>query len=411
MDKASFRSSCEEVLRVNDRGGYTVPSPRLYPHQWAWDSAFAAIGWAHFDPPRAWRELRTLMEAQWDDGRIPHVVFHVKSQEYFPGPDFWETERTSSITQPPIWATAARRIVEIAGANEEELAFLLPRFDASHRFFHAQRDPQRRSAVAVVHPWESGLDNCPVWDGPLARVDVSNPPKFERRDKKVVGDASMRPTDDHYLRYACLVKAIARDGFGPGPFAVYDPLMTAILARAEDDLAWLAARFGYETDAAQRADALRHGMVENLWDDALGRFVYIDARAGERITSDVIGAYAPLWSGLGEPFASRMLSGLASRFAVRWPLPSTSPADPAYDPRRYWRGPTWINVNWLLVSAVGPELGDATVDLVRRNGFFEYFHPETGEGLGGEQFTWTAALVLDLIARGHGGRASDDAAG
>ena len=23
---------------------------RLYPHQWSWDAAFVAIGWAHFAP-------------------------------------------------------------------------------------------------------------------------------------------------------------------------------------------------------------------------------------------------------------------------------------------------------------------------------------------------------------------------
>jgi hypothetical protein len=39
-----------------------------------------------------------------------------------------------------------------------------------------------------------------------------------------------------------------------------------------------------------------------------------------------------------------------------------------------------------------------TLDLVRRGGFFEYFHPDTGEGLGSASFSWTAALVLDFLA-------------
>jgi hypothetical protein len=38
------------VLRTNDRGTWTRPSPRLYPHQWSWDAAFVAIGWAHLVP-------------------------------------------------------------------------------------------------------------------------------------------------------------------------------------------------------------------------------------------------------------------------------------------------------------------------------------------------------------------------
>ena len=400
---SSLRSSCEKVLRKNDRGGYTVPSPRLYPHQWAWDSAFAAIGWAYIDPARAWQELVTLMEGQWDDGRVPHVLFHVKSDDYFPGPDFWETERSSTITQPPIWASCARRVVDIAGWDEVA-ADLVPRFDASHRFFADQRDPLRFSAVAVVHPWESGLDNCPVWDAPLERVDVANPPEFRRRDTHVVGDTSMRPTDEQYLRYACLVKHIARDGFGPGPFAVYDPLMTAILARAEDDLAWLAERAGrgdVAKAAAERGARLRHGLESHLWSDAHGRFVYYDAHAEERIAPDVVGSYTPLWCGVGEEKAAVLKKGLEERFATRWRVPSTSPNDPAFDSRRYWRGPVWINVNWLLADAL-PDLASHTLALIEHGGIFEYFEPETGEGLGGEEFTWTAALALDLLARRGG---------
>ena len=72
----------------------------------------------------------------------------------------------------------------------EGMAELLPAIDASHRFFHEQRDPLDWNAVAIVHPWESGMDNSPIWDASMARVDVSDVPPFERRDTHVVGDAS-----------------------------------------------------------------------------------------------------------------------------------------------------------------------------------------------------------------------------
>ncbi len=94
-----------------------------------------------------------------------------------------------------MWASAARAIVEIAGPNEA-LVSLLPRFEASHRFFHEQRDPSGWNLVAVAHPWESGLDNCPAFDAPLSRVDVSSPPAFKRQDTHSTGDASVRATDE-----------------------------------------------------------------------------------------------------------------------------------------------------------------------------------------------------------------------
>ena len=43
------------------------------------------------------------------------------------------------------------------------------------------------------------------------------------------------------------------------------------------------------------------------------------------------------------------------------------------------------------------------IDLVREHGFCEYFDPLTGEGYGGSNFSWTAALLIDMIEdRGTG---------
>ena len=388
-------SSCEAVLRANDRGGYTVPSARLYPHQWAWDSAFAAIGWAYLDPGRAWVELRTLMDGQWEDGRVPHVYFHDLSGDYWPDAAFWGAERSSTITQPPVWASAARRVVEIAG-EDPALAELVPKFAASHRFFAEQRDPNGWGAVAVVHPWESGLDNAPTWDAALAEVDVSRAPAFERRDTAVVGDPSMRPTQAQYVAYAALVKAIAEDGFGPGPFAVYDPMMTAILARAEEDLAWLAARVDQpeiEQQARVRGSRVLEGL-ERLWDEGSGRYRYLEG-SGRAVEVDSIGSYLPVWASIPRERERRLRRGLELRFEAQWPVPSVALGALAFDPRRYWRGPSWVNVNWML----GAEYDARTLELIERSGFREYYEPLTGEGLGAEGFTWTAALALDMLAR------------
>ena len=64
------------VLDFNWTGEYTMPGPRLYPHQWSWDSAFVAIGYSHFDQDRAMGELRHLFEAQWKNGLLPQIVFN-----------------------------------------------------------------------------------------------------------------------------------------------------------------------------------------------------------------------------------------------------------------------------------------------------------------------------------------------
>ena len=179
MDRSE---AARQILRDNDRGGYTVPTDRLYPFQWNWDSAFVAMGFASFDLARAWSEIGCLLRGQWEDGMIPQIVFHAPSDDYFPGPGVWGIRRdppTSGITQPPVLATAARRVLaaDATAEGEARMAAIYPRLRDSHRWWAAARDPGGTGLVATLHPWETGMDNSPAWDraldllaGELARL-------------------------------------------------------------------------------------------------------------------------------------------------------------------------------------------------------------------------------------------------
>lgn len=392
----SLRDRAVEVLRGNDRGRYTVPAPRLYPHQWTWDSAFAAVGWATLDLERALVELEAVFSGQWEDGRVPHILFHVPTKDYFPGPEIWGRDASSTISTPPVFALALRRLVE-RGLPAERVAPLLPAVERAHLFFYRHRDPLDWSLAAVVHPWESGRDNGIEWDGAMAAIDPDSAPPFERVDKKFVASPEERPTDETYSRFIAIVDGIRRSGFGAGPFAVYDPCTSALLAKGEEDLAWLAREAGVESDAGARAERVRSALVQRLWDEPSGRFRFHDAHAGRDATPDVLAAYMPLILDLPEAVRARLHAGLRQSFAVSWPLPSTSPSEAAFQQRCYWRGPSWVNMNWLLAPVVGPELRDRTLELIEQSGFWEYFDPHSGDGLGTDQFTWTAALVLDWL--------------
>ena len=66
-----------------------------------------------------------------------------------------------------------------------------------------------------------------------------------------------------------------------------------------------------------------------------------------------------------------------------------------------------MNVNWFLIrgleqaglTAEAMELAGLTIDLVSRSGFVEYYEPTRGEPLGARDFSWSAALTIDLLLR------------
>jgi glycogen debranching enzyme len=87
-------------------------------------------------------------------------------------------------------------------------------------------------------------------------------------------------------------------------------------------------------------------------------------------------------------------------------VPSVPLTSRWFNPVRYWQGPTWVNMNWLLIDglrrygfgAEADSLRRRTLDLAARSGFWEYYHPVTGQPAGVRNFSWTAALTIDLLA-------------
>ena len=424
------RQAARAVLAVNDRGGYTVPTAGLYPFQWNWDSAFVAMGFATWDGDRALTELEHLAQGQWPDGMIPHIIFHHASETYFPGPDVWGVGSrapavgppTSGITQPPVFATALRFIWDLLPADarrerRERVARLYRAALAWHRWWIAARDPEGTGLVAVLHNWETGSDNSPAWDAALARVPTTTSTPIRRRDTGHV-DPAMRPSDVDYQRYIHLVDAYRAAGWNPerqwaaAPFKVADVQTTAILARATEDLAVLAGALAESHDAAELHDMRQRlcaGLVRQ-WRPALGRFVSHDLVAGRDIETATQAGFVPLLAlDLDAPTCAAATAEMTRWLAeVRLGLPTVPRSSPGFEAQRYWRGPVWAIVNWLLILGLHrngrPDLAErlriGTLAAIERAGFAEHFDPLTGEGGGGGSFSWTAAAYL-VLAEAH----------
>jgi hypothetical protein len=76
-----------------------------------------------------------------------------------------------------------------------------------------------------------------------------------------------------------------------------------------------------------------------------------------------------------------------------------------FDRDNYWRGPVWININWMLAHGLqrygfilkSDSLRKDLLQLPIRFGFHEYFDSFDGTGYGTDGFSWTAALFIDIV--------------
>ena len=190
---------------------------------------------------------------------------------------------------------------------------------------------------------------------------------------------------------------------------IEDLAFNSFLVVANRALTELASEAGLTIDPAlRRRFTSTEQALEELWDESSGQYCSRDAVTGDLLTIPTIATFLPLWAGTVPPAREQRLLDLledGSGFWPAFPVPSVPTDARQFDDDRYWKGPTWVNTNWAVVEGlravgatdVAAELRDRTLALVERSGFAEYFSALTSNGYGADEFSWTAALVLDLL--------------
>ncbi len=438
LSDAELFSAAVDVLDANRTPHGTRASPHLYPHQWSWDAAFIAAGLAVIDTSRARAELDLLHAGQWANGMIPHIVFAPDAGGYFPGPERWACASvsphaphgvaTSGIIQPPVHALALAAIMEAdAGQQLHTDAWqgaALQKVAAWHRYLVRERTDSTTGLITLFHGWESGMDNSPRWDAPYGKVAPGKDlPPYVRRDTHHVGSDSERPQDEEYNRYLWLLEEGKRVGYEAsawkvaGSFQVGDVFATAVFARACDVAATCADSLQMRDVADEMrnfADGARHAVRVHC-DAGSGLAHDVDLASGMPLRTDTIAGFAPLlcFTSSDAEFAAAQRTLFSADWCtaegLAFPLPpSTAPQSPAFEEERYWRGPVWPIMNWLLGWALG-EGGDAEgaahlrahgLDQLRDGTFAEYYQPYDGSPLGSMKQSWTAAAALMWLAQG-----------
>jgi len=292
--------------------------------------------------------------------------------------------------QPPVIGLALQLLKERPGWPRD----VRPMYEALLRLarWHLSpaRDTDRDGLVEYHHCFDGPADQNQRWDS--QRLDPD----------KVI--AALRPTESVDSN-------------------VWMSLLWQVLGE-------MAERLGDRRAARAHAGRARRTMElveERMWDDGDGFYYDIDGRTHAKIRVKTPYNFMPLLSSYARPERLERLVRdhlfNPREFWCRYPLPSVSLDNPTFDPVNMFRGPTWVNANWLVIEGLmrqgyRPEawrLAAKTLELVgpryrgrqriRSPRFWEWYHPHTGAPLGNPQYSWSA-LVIDLILRHWGaGRA------
>ncbi|MGQ0615865.1 MAG: MGH1-like glycoside hydrolase domain-containing protein [Acidimicrobiia bacterium] len=349
MEDLALRARARAVMEAHwQPEGFTVPHASVYPYRWLWDSCFHVVVWAELgELERAAAELAHVFCGQDADGLVPHIAYGgVGTHDAF-----WGRTGYSTISQPPMYGHAVAELARRGGDVNDET---VERAQSGVRYFLRHRR-HRSGLIAARHPWETGCDDSARFD----HWGASDPARWFQ----MKGD---------------LVAGLPDNGFDCAPVS-----LSALVA-------WNARELGIDDDGVAEAVAARWDAGRRTWADAgAGASSSGRARALEAMLGLLVDPRAEARAELADPGA------YAAPFGPR----GMHRDEPAYDPRRYWRGPVWPQLSYLLWCAGSAAVATPTVEGARSSGLAEYWDPEDGTGLGAIPQSWAAlALVLSAAA-------------
>ena len=323
---------------------------------------------------------------------LPQIRFMPGMEGYRPGPDDWGVTldisgptalRTSGITQPPIMGMCAHEVFrklseEERAAHAADFLTIASGLERYHSWLLSERDPWGEHLALCLHPWETGTDNSPAFDNLIestrSYIEAQGIPvdTFGRADTRYVS-GEHRPTDRDYFAYFGLLSFFKQHHYSQraiieqSPFLLQDVLFNSLLVVSLQSLASLqqelseidATRRNILTESAARnreiADKVGTAIRRKFWSENSGFFYSYDSRSNRLLTTPTVSGFMPLMGNIAAPQQVALLIERLMDKAHFWtevPVPSTSLSDPAFNPVRYWSGPSWPVTNWLVLRGL-----------------------------------------------------------
>lgn len=322
-----------------------TPSKSYYGRGvWLWDSAFHIFALIQGGKPGiqlAKDQILVLTEGAKIVGHLPREV--------------WVGAVNPELQAPGILTWAAMEIYKL----DKDKDFLARIYDslANNNHWYYENKDSNHNGLCEWAGGDSGWDTSPRWDrGEVDAVDLN------------------------CWLYVDQVKLAE---------------MARILGREDDAREW--------TEKAEKTKTL---VRSTFWDEQDGCYYDRHPKTGELIKVKTPVTFWTMFAEIATPEQAKRMIEILTAPSILWtkyPMPCVGANEPTHEPNNYWRGPTWINLNWITILGLekygyhdlAQRLREKSLEVIAMNPVpHEYYNPHTGKGIGAPNYMWTGALFI-----------------
>ena len=146
--------------------------------------------------------------------------------------------------------------------------------------------------------------------------------------------------------------------------------------------------------------------ITKLYDNKKNIFYSYDVKNKIKITVPSITNFFILYADINNRLLNKKIINSLKNYnkGKKFIFSSIKQEHKSFEEKRYWRGPIWINCNWIIYQGLKNKdklfsnyIKKKTIDLINKKGFYEYYSCKSGNAMGAYNFSWSAALYLDLV--------------
>ncbi len=336
---------------------------------WAWDSWKHAYSLAKFAPEIAKDQVRTMFDLQDEMGMVPDVIYQNKE------------ENNWLDTKPPLSAWAVLEIYKNDG-DKDFLEEIYPKIKKYHYWWYEYRDNNKNEIceygatqdTLIAAKWESGMDNAVRFD-----------------------NSSLKKIND----YAWSLNQESVD-------------LNAFLYAEKLYLSEMATAIGEEKESKKylhEAENLKEKIKYRFYDKESGFFYDFDLINNDYINVQGPEGWIPLWANATDDYSAKTVKEImtdTTKFATYIPFPTVAKDDPQFS-LGYWRGTVWLDQVYFAIKGLrnygyDKEAQFYTKQVFNRiegvknsdNSIRENYNATTGKGLRVNNFSWSAAALIEL---------------
>lgn len=349
-------------------------TPDRWPHRrmWLWDSVFHAVGLRHIDIRLAQNALDAVLDVQREDGFIPLCA-----------PGFNE-----EMTQPPVLALG----YSLINQNADDLIWIKNAYPKLKKYLEWDFKNRDTDGYGLLEWWIEKHENCRSGES-----GADNSPRFDSATQLDATDFNSM------MALECEIMAGFAEKLNNGEAAF-----------------WHA-----------KHKELCEKINERLWNKK--ESFYFDYDVDKKQMSEVMACFGflPLICGAcSKEQAEKLAEHIFNKdtFGTPLPVPSIAVKSGKYYSKDMWRGPVWININWLIaygfrrygMNDVADHIIKKTVEEIelsfgKYSTFFEFFDDRKDvdppkllrKGKNAPEinpmhqvffdYGWTATLYVDMI--------------